>query len=298
MAALWQKVEAMMSSAPRPPAIPDGPYPRWPDGDYITTWAEFNRRIRSPGIPLLGYLGRFPNSVLVTGCQRSGTTMLTRILTLSRGMTNYWFGPDDELDAALILSGYVQYEAEGRHCFQTTYVGPGCEEYIAHRDEGHKIVFVLRNPFSVIYSMLYNWSDAALNLLFVESGVPELQGADRLLWRAFGMHAIGRLRRACWAYRGKLRQLFVLRQHFSSEQLMVVDYDDLVRRKELMLPAIYAFVRLPYDPRYAERIHARSLRKIQGLSERERSTIRELCEPLYAQARSLCDPLPTEPISP
>jgi len=279
----------MTFSVLRFPPVPAGSYPRWPDGDYITTWAEFNRRIRSRGVPLLGALGHFPNSVLVTGCQRSGTTMLTRILTLSQGMTNYWFGPDDELDAALILSGYVQYAAQGRHCFQTTYVGPGCEEYIAHRDEGHRIVFVLRNPYSVIYSMLYNWSDAALDQLFVESGVPELQGIERLRWRAFGLRAIGRLRRACWAYRGKIRQLFVLRQHFSSEQLMAVDYDDLVRRKEQVLPAIYAFIHLPYDPRYAERIHARSLRKTQRLSEKERATIRELCEPLYAQARSLCD---------
>ena len=83
-----------------------------PEKCRIKTWRRFAREVRPKGCRLLSRLERFPKSVLVTGCQRSGTTMLSRIITQSEGMTNYWFGKDDELDAALILSGEVEYDPE------------------------------------------------------------------------------------------------------------------------------------------------------------------------------------------
>ena len=76
-----------------------------PKKPRITTWRQFTAQIRSKGHGLLKTLDDFPNAVLVTGCQRSGTTMMSRIITQSEGMVDYWTGPDDELDAALILSG-------------------------------------------------------------------------------------------------------------------------------------------------------------------------------------------------
>jgi hypothetical protein len=59
----------------------------------ITTWHQFEQTVRARGCNLLRRLGNFPRSILVAGCQRSGTTMLSRIITQSEGMTNYWFGP-------------------------------------------------------------------------------------------------------------------------------------------------------------------------------------------------------------
>jgi len=66
----------------------------------IKSWNDFTRRVRPKGCVLLGRLDEFPRPILVTGCQRSGTTMLSRIITQSEGMTDYWFGKDDESDAA------------------------------------------------------------------------------------------------------------------------------------------------------------------------------------------------------
>jgi hypothetical protein len=250
----------------------------------ISTWDEFSATVRSRGCNLLRRLDEFPNSVLVSGCQRSGTTMLTTIIGASRGMTSYGPGKDSELAAALILSGFADYQPKGRYCFQTTYLNECYPEYYRHRN-GHQLVWLLRKPHSVVYSMLYNWGRHTPDRLFESCGIPMLTGADKWLWRLAGRRAVSVLRRACWAYKGKTRQLFDLQQHFQ-DRLMVVDYDDLVARKETILPLIYHFIDLPYEKAYAAQIHSASLNKGQSFSGRELATITSLCEPIYQQART------------
>jgi hypothetical protein len=68
---------------------------------------------------------------------------------------------------------------------------------------------------------------------------------------------------------------------------MVVDYDDLVIRKGVVLPAIYSFVDLKYKEEYADKVHSKSLRKGEGLSRRETATVESLCESVYQRARTL-----------
>ncbi len=258
----------------------------WSNKPYITTWDQFDREVRSKGKELLKKLDNFPNSILVTGCQRSGTTMLSRIITKSDGMVKYWFGPDDELDAALILSGYVDHKPSGRYCFQTTYNNREYSEYFNHDFKFH-LIWVLRNPYSVIYSMLNNWSDYALDRLFDACGTSVLRGKDKLLYGTFGSKGIGRLRRACWSYIGKTAQLHTLIQGVPSDRFLAVDYDDLVTKKESMLPMIYQFLGLNYRSRYSEQIHAQKRLKKINLSRFENLTIRMLCEPSYLNAKQL-----------
>jgi hypothetical protein len=124
------------------------------DTIQITDWGQFARRVRVDGCELLMNLDSFSDTILVAGCQRSGTTALSRLITESEGMTNFWFGQDDELDAALILAGRVQCENQGRHCFQTTYIDDNYHEYFDHKN--YKMIWVIRNPYSVVYSMLNN----------------------------------------------------------------------------------------------------------------------------------------------
>ena len=130
--------------------------------DKITHWKQFISKIRPKKDALLKNIDCYDNSVLVTGCQRSGTTILSRIIAQSEGMTNYFRDIDDELEAALILSGYKQLPPTGRYCFQTTYLNENYYEYF-NIGESHKIIWVLRNPYSVICSMLHNWRNYALN---------------------------------------------------------------------------------------------------------------------------------------
>jgi hypothetical protein len=251
----------------------------------IRSWKQFVREVRSRGCHLLERLDEFPNSILVTGCQRSGTTMLSRIISLSDGMVDYWFGRDDELDAALILAGVVDHPPRGRYCFQTTYLNECYREYFRHRN-GHKIIWLFRNPFAVVYSMLNNWNRFALHQLFLRCGVDLLSQKEKKRHRIFGKYGIRRLRKACYAYVGKTRQAFELQDTFSREEIFFVDYDDLVDRKQDVLSAIYDFVNLDYKSEYAEKIHRRSVGKSERLSRRQKEIVEEICLPVYEEAKN------------
>lgn len=247
------------------------------------SWPQF-RQIVSGECKLLKELDKFPNSVLVAGCQRSGTTMLSRIITESDGMVNYRFGTDDELDAALILSGYVDHQPHGRYCFQTTYVDQCYHEYFEHKGE-FKIIWVLRNPFSVVYSLLYNWAPTALESTVRHCGAHLLTGMDKWLYKLFGVATITRVKRACLLYNAKNSQLFELVPTLGPEKIMVVDYDDLVTRKHVILPQVFRFIDLDYRTDYADKIHSNSLDKALRLSDKETAMVKTLSIPIYLRAR-------------
>lgn len=253
---------------------------------HIRTWRQFSRLVRSKGCGLLRRLDEFPNSILITGCQRSGTTMLSRIITQSEGMVNYWFGPDDELAAALILSGYVDHTPRGRYCFQTTYLNECYHEYFEHK-MGHKIIWVLRNPFSVVHSILFNWRMFASNELFRGCGTYLLSDKEKRRYNLLGVWGISKLRRACLSFNGKVSQAFELNDRIGKYQMLVVDYDDLVEQKQRILPLIYRFIDLPYRDEYCHKIHPKSINKASRLSKHEYALIKELCSPVYDRARTL-----------
>ena len=252
----------------------------------ITNWRKFASEVRSGGCNLLSRLDEFPNSILVTGCQRSGTTILSRIITQSEGMVNYWFGWDDELDAALILSGYIDHELQGRYCFQTTYLNECYDEYFEHTN-GHKIIWILRNPFSVVYSLLHHWRRFALNELFCGCGSQLLQEKEKRRYDLFGAWSVSKLLRACLAYNGKVSHVFELKERMGKDNILVLDYDDLVKDKKNLLPLIYRFIDLSYMEEYVDMIHSSSLNKARRLSKRECTSIKKLCMPVYEKARIL-----------
>lgn len=251
----------------------------------IDNWAQFRDIVRPQGCQLLRRLSDFPNSVLVAGCQRSGTTMLARIITQSEGMVNYWGERDDELEAALILSGQIAHSPRGRYCFQTTYLNNCYREYYEHLSSGFKLIWVIRNPFSVVFSMLNNWVPWALDDLFLSCGKAQLRGFDRWRYALFGLSGVSPLRRACYSYLGKTSQLLELRAQLPDQNMIVVDYDDLVSHKRELLPEIYRFIKLPYRAEYSETIHSESLKKSSELSDRELSRVRSTCSDGYMQSR-------------
>ena len=251
---------------------------------HITSWPKFAKEVRSKNCNLLKELYKFPNSVLVTGCQRSGTTMLSRVITKSNGMVNYWFGKDDELDAALILSGAVSHEPHGRDCFQTTYLNERYSEYFM-QDDDFRIIWVLRNPFSVVYSLLYNWKRFAFNELFRTCGTDFLNWEDRCRYDMFGRMGVGRIKRACMAYNGKVLQLNEIIERIGKARIMVVEYDQLVNNKERQLPEIYDFITLEFKPEYLEYIHAKSTDKARHLSEKQKQVVQKMSVPIYEDAK-------------
>jgi len=248
-----------------------------------SNWDDFRAVTRSPDVKLLQRLGDFRDSILVTGCQRSGTTMLAQILIESAGMVDYRFGADNELDAALILAGWVEHKSSGRHCFQTTFVNEKYSEYFEHAGR-YKMIWVLRNPASVIHSMLYNWGAHTPDRLFYACGIQAMSPAYKLRHRLFGLSP---LRRACWGYNGKTLQLFELHQRLEPSAFAIIDYDDLVIGKERLLPLLYDFLELEYRPEYAKKISSRSLNKKQRLGRWQQRVVHSLSTPIYKRARNL-----------
>ena len=254
----------------------------------IKSWQQFAKLVRSNGCNLLNQLNKYPDPVLVSGCQRSGGTMLAGIISHSQGMVDFAWSKDDELDAALILSGYADYNQEktGRHCFQTTYLNECYTEYF-QQDHDFKLIWLLRNPYSVVYSLLHNWKRFALNELFLGCGVNLLPERIRNRYDRFGLMAINRLSRACLSYNAKISQISHLIEAMGTESIMVVDYDDLIMNKDSMLPTLYDFIDLPYQSHYADSIRTSSLSKASNLSRREREMIDEICMPVYKDLSKL-----------
>ena len=231
-------------------------------------------------------LENFPDAVLVSGCQRSGTTMVARIIFQSEGMINYWAGRDDELDAALILSGWNRPDRpEGRYCFQTTYLNECYREYFKYQG-GFRLIWVLRNPHSVINSMLYNWSRFALNELFNACGAQYLSGKDKIAYQRFGHIIISRAQRACLSYIGKTQQVFEINKRLGDD-LFVIDYDDLVTDKSRLLSGIYDFIDLPYKELYTKSINSKSVSKASKMPDRVKKMIDIMAMPVYQRAREI-----------
>lgn len=250
------------------------------------SWKRFHKEVRSKGCSLLRKLGEFPDAVLVAGCQRSGTTILARVITQSEGMVNYRTRHDDELDAALILSGYENHVPRGRYCFQTTYLNECYREYFDDR-YNFKLIWVLRNPLSVVCSMKYNWGGFAFNELFDACGYASMDDHDKERYRKYGHIAISRTRRACLSYNGKQLQAMDLMGVLGKERMMVVDYDQMVRNKEIVLNSVYQFINLKYHKAYESKINDKSLRKADKLSKLDKAEVEKLCMPSYERVKEL-----------
>ena len=250
------------------------------------SWRRFHRGPRSLEKPLLSALPRYGGCVLVAGCQRSGTTMLTRVIAGSRGFQRLQLTHDDELDAALILAGYVSVPGDRRYCFQTTYLNERYFEYASMLPD-QRLIWVLRNPHSVVYSMLNNWKRFALNELYESCGASRANSAR--LRRAGWPWPLGpsRVEKACLSYSAKTAQILAIRELLRVDQLLIVDYDATVRSAGNWLERIFAMIGEPFDPLYASSVHRNSVDKADWMSERTRQMIDELCMPTYRQCLAI-----------
>lgn len=256
--------------------------------ERITNWQQFTKLVRYSNRPLLQRLEDFHEPILVAGCQRSGTTMLSQILNESAGMAHYGWGNSLELDGALILSGAVEYIplSGSRYVFQTTYLDDHYREYIEHQGQ-FKLIWIIRNPASVIYSLLYNWPARSLEGTFNFYVLEKMKKIDQMMYSLIGSIWISRVRKACLLYKAKNSQLLRLVEAMGGKTIFVVDYDDLVQKKETILPQIYRFVGLEYGEEYLQKINNKSIDKKKQLSRQELGIIRQVAEPTYRNLRLL-----------
>jgi hypothetical protein len=251
----------------------------------VKTWAQFDRRIRNGDVPLLAHLSRFRKAILVAGCQRSGTTAVTRILREALEMPDLTFTKDDELDAALILNGAVPFETNARCCFQTTYINDHFREYFEHND--YKLIWIIRRPEAVVRSMLFNWRRGALNRLFRACGRHALDDQGVRRFRYFGTHGFSRLEMACLSFNVKTLQLHEIAAKLGPERLYILDYDDLISRSDTLLPAIFSFASVPYDTRLLRRLQKQNQPERAQLNASKQRKIRQMCEHEYERAVDL-----------
>jgi hypothetical protein len=240
--------------------------------------------VKRPEQALLARLDEYADSILIAGCQRSGTTALARLFKRAEGIADFAFGPDDELDAALLLAGYIERRDAGRHCFQTTYLNDRYPEYFEHDD--FRLIWVLREPRSVVYSMLYNWKRDALERLFAACGAAHYsseKARPALLGSWLGP---SRLDKACASYVAKTEQTFVLRERLG-ERMAVVDYDELVAHREEILPRLFEFANTPFDRQLLRHLHGNSVNRGNRLGATEAAHVDKLCMDVYQRARAL-----------
>ena len=261
----------------------------------ISSWKKFAKKVRPFNDNLLFKLADFENPILITGCQRSGTTILTNIILSSSEIYDYRQGGDSELEGALILSGNVSISNKGdRSCCQTTYLNEKFPEYYKYIG-AFKLIFIVRNPFSVVYSMCYHWrrkielTNFALNELFDSCGSKLLNDKEMKKYNIFGSIAISSFRKACLSYIGKTSQVFELKNKLGEEAIAVIDYDDFISQKESVLRFIFDFVELPYSLSYTDLIHTKGIKRADKLTENEKRIIQQTCWPTYEKVRRLAE---------
>jgi len=224
--------------------------------------------------------------VLVAGCQRSGTTMLTRIIAGTTDFQRFAFTIDDELDAALILAGEIDVPTARRYCFQTVYLNDRWRDYRALAPD-QKLIWVMRNPYSVVFSMVYHWRRGALNRLY-ESCAPE--NATSWRQRRVGWPwplGISSLEKASIAYGEKTGQIEAIRTLVPARQLLIIDYDQMVAAPSVWLQRVFTFVGAAYEARYADLVRSDSMKKAERLSGNARRLIERYAEPVYRRCLPL-----------
>ena len=251
-------------------------------GPRIDTWGRFHRIVKQPGRRLLAALPRFTDCVLVAGCQRSGTTALTRTLRCGKGMADFRFCEDDELAGALLLAGHVESPVIGRYCFQTTYLNDRFAEYFD--TDNFRLVWVIREPAAVVHSMLHDWNRGALRRLFDSCGKIYLGDVEDWRPRLFSYASPTSLEMACASYIAKATQTFRLAERLGN-RLLIVDYDELVGCKQSLLPEIFSFAGIEPDPAAMGLLHSRSVGHGSQFPIRVANRIHASCGPLFERLR-------------
>ncbi|MCB1042345.1 MAG: sulfotransferase [Acidobacteria bacterium] len=249
----------------------------------VKEWERFHQIIANNPRALLLALNRFQKPILVSGCQRSGTTALANLLFRSPDIDDYRIRGNGELEGAEILSGIRPYEQHRRCVFQTTYLDGRFEEYLSMPKDA-RLVWMLRNPESVIYSLVHNWARKPLDRLFESCGLDQLTPAESTRHRRLGKWSLSPLTKACAAYLGKTSHLFWIRDHLPRDQWVAVDYDHLVTQQASTLKAIFEFCNVSLPKDVATQLHARSTAKHKGWRSNQRAYIRERCNDFYQLA--------------
>lgn len=238
--------------------------------ERISSWSDFYEAMAERS--LLARLDGYPDALLIAGCDWSATTAITRLFKRLPCFADSSWGHDDELDGALLLANGREHEdaAWSRHCFQTTYLRERYREYFQH--EHFRLIWIVREPRAAVRSLLANR----------ERTLPPRTTLGLAGKSAHGQGA-SRLEKACAAYLASIRQTWELKERLG-ERVAVVDYDELTKHRNRLLPALCRFAQVECDARVLHHLHGKSVRK-GALAPWEASIADQLALPAYRRAR-------------
>ena len=251
----------------------------------IKSWHQFER-IRHGTKPLLQVLPTLNKPILVAGCQRSGTTAVTRILRSGGDFGELSVTPDDELDAALILAGELPPPRGHRLVLQTTYLNNHYREYFDHKN--FNLIWLIRNPREVINSMLNNWSSGALRRLFHACGSRQLNKKQLARYARIGHWGFSKLEMACYSYLEKSHQALEISRALANHQVTFLDYNRFVAEPHETVRFLCAYSGITYSPQIANTLQ-RDVRKraTNQLSKTQERTVQEICDDAWHQTLKL-----------
>jgi hypothetical protein len=235
----------------------------------IASWSDFYAARAHASF--LASLDEYPDALLIAGCDWAATTAVTRLFKRLPCFVDSSWGHDDELDGALLLAGVRPRCAEGRHCFQTSYVRERYREYFEHED--FKLVWVVREPRAAVRSLLTS-RDRTL----------PARTALGLAGKSSGGQGTSRLEKACAAYVASVRQTLELKERLG-DRVAIVDYDELAADRNRLLPALCRFAAVHCDAGVLRHLHGKSVRK-GALASWEGAIVDQLALPAYRRARS------------
>jgi hypothetical protein len=233
-----------------------------------TSWQGFFAAVADR--PLLAKLDDYRDALLIAGCDWSSVAAVTHLFKRLHGVADLAWGPNDELDGALLLAGLCSpRRVSGRPYFQTTYLGERYREYLAH--EHFKLVWIVREPHAAVHSLLSGGRrERAGRPALALTGYSASQGASRL-------------EKACTMYTASIKQMLELKERLG-ERVAVIDYDELSADRMRLLPALCRFASIGYDSSMLRRLNGNSVRK-DGLSSFEAAIVDQLAMPAYRRAR-------------
>ena len=226
-------------------------------------------------------------SILVLGCQRSGTTWINLLLGK---MINRLLALDENQSFDFLFDGLRLDSHLGHHTYtlQTTFLVSERASYLSIPVDT-LCIFVLRNPFSVCWSLLYHFS------AFDTVWHARQRRFDPALVEHFGMNP-SKLEKAMCLYLDSLHTARFLLEH-SPGKTIIVDYDQLVLHCAESVEQIFRLIK-DIDPAFPGEflnseccfnpnvdVSTDPLNKHQLLSECERYTIKAYCEQEYLSLR-------------
>ena len=140
--------------------------------------------------------------------------------------------------------------------------------------------------------MVFNWAKFALNELYQSCGAfPDNREVRARNSRWPFPIGISNLEKACSAYTGKTNQIIEISKVVSKEQLLILDYDDLLKYPETGLSQIFDFVDVKFNLERAAMVKKQKSYIERPFDLKTASFIQQYALPAFQRAKALCTPI-------